>query len=201
MEDYAHSTEPNSLTLSCGLAFRIQPEWLLGGAAVVIFAGVAATALKRAQQAPRALPATATQIDADDAALATGAVPPPQQAATPEAQPDSEQQANWWEQREIFIVADSGDGQDPATAGPILFQAEGRAIMPAFQVRPRPPLAPTPPQSPHPSHPSPACRNKPQPRRLPTLCGRGTATATVPSATAHQTTPGSSRSSCSRRQT
>lgn len=115
-------------------------------------AGVAACVLQRPPRATRALPAASPAADPNELALLPPAVSP-QKQATPLTTPDGQQLANWWEQREVFIVADQGDGRDPATAGPILFQAAGRAIMPSFQVC----LAPTCHTTPrlHASHPSP----------------------------------------------
>lgn len=108
-----------------------RQEWLLGGAAIVVLAGVATALLQRRQMpAARALPATSTLAETNDIVVASSESSS-QSLSSP---PTSPKPSYWWELREIFIVADQGDGQNPATAGPILFQAAGRAIMPAFQV-------------------------------------------------------------------
>eukprot|EP00892_Ulva_mutabilis_P004261 jgi/Ulvmu1/2206/UM013_0052.1 len=109
-----------------------QQEWMLGAAALVTLAGIAAWVSQRPRPPPRALPAASSVTGEADPSLLLPADSAHHQA-TPSAAPDGQQLANWWEQRQIFIVADQGDGQDPATAGPILFQAAGRAIMPSFQ--------------------------------------------------------------------
>lgn len=201
------------------LCCRMQThEWLLGGAALVILAGIAKSAWQQPRRETRALPATSSAESNGESLTQPPAVSPHSEATPPAATPaaapgDHPKAENWWDQREVFIVADQGDPRNPETAGPILFQAAGRALLPSFQVclhRLRSPSAASPlhatsalvvPVVPvtggNPFTPrGRPCRTRRQPRRLPRRSGRGTVRVTARLATARRHTPANSTSPC-----